>query len=104
MPELTMGSLFDGIAASRWRRCETGSRRSGHLKLNHSPLRSQKHTSPTWFRSEILQSSTARTCRPWTSSAAAAHVRTALLRPGHAPVCRARVPACFLSRYESQRS
>ena len=61
-------------------------------------------SSATTCMSEILQSSRARSCRPWTSSAGAARARTARLRPGHAPDCRARVPDCFLNKYGLQRS
>ena len=99
MPELTMGSLFDGIGGF-----PLAAVRNGITPVWASEIEPFPIEVTTWLMSGILQSSKARSCRPWTSSAAAVRVRTARLRPGHAPDCRARVPDCFLNKYGLQRS
>lgn len=104
MPELTMGSLFDGIGGFPLAAVRNGITPVWASEIEPFPIEVTKHTSQTWFMSGISQSSKVRNCRPWTSSAGAVRVRTARLRPGHALVCRVRGPDCFLSKYGLQRS
>ena len=96
MPELTMGSLFDGIGGFPLAAVRNG---ITPLWASRSPSKSRKHTSPTWFMSEILQSSMARSCRPWTSSAGAVRVRTSRSRAAPVPVCKAQDRVFLWSRF-----
>ena len=102
MPELTMGSLFDGIGGFPLAAVRNGITPLWASEIEPFPIEVTKTHFPDM--SGILQNSKARSCRQWTSSAGAARARTARLRPGHAPDCRARVPDCFLNKYGLQRS
>ena len=50
------------------------------------------------------QEQSGKTLSEYVEQLIAVRVRTARLRPGHAPDCRARVPDCFLNKYGLQRS
>lgn len=99
MSELTMGSLFDGIGGFPLAAVRNGITPVWASEIEPFPIEVTKHTSPTWFMSEILQSSMARTCRPWTLSAAAVRVRTSRSRAAPVPVCKAQDRDFLWSRF-----
>ena len=104
MPELTMGSLFDGIGGFPLAAVRNGITPVWASEIEPFPIEVTKTHFPDMVHVGDITKLNGADLPPVDIICGAARVRTALLRPGHAPVCRARVPACFLSRYESQRS
>ena len=56
MPELTMGSLFDGIGGFPLAAVRNGITPVWASEIEPFPSKSRKRTSPTWLMSGILQS------------------------------------------------
>ena len=104
MSELTMGSLFDGIGGFPLAAVRNGITPVWASEIDPFPIKVTKTHFPDMVHVGDITKLNGADLPPVTSSAGAARVRTALLRPGHAPVCRARVPACFLNKYGLQRS
>ena len=100
MPELTMGSLFDGIGGFPLAAVRNGITPLWASEIEPFPIEVTKTHVPDMVHVGDIQRSMARTCRPWTSSAGAARARISAW-PEQELVSPVRVPACLWSRSAS---
>ena len=94
LTQITMGSLFDGIGGFPLAAVRSGITPIWASEIEAFPIEVTKLRFPDMAHVGDI---TKRSCRPWTSSAGAAHVRISpLLAQGQ--VLRGRVPVCSWNR------
>lgn len=113
MTGMTLGSLFDGIGGFPLAAVRCGITPLWASEIEAFPIEVTKRHFPDMVHvGDITKLDGAKLppvdiiCggSPCQDYAEFGIIRTARLRPGHAPDCRARVPDCFLNKYGLQRS
>ena len=104
MSELTMGSLFDGIGGFPLAAVRNGITPVWASEIEPFPIEVTKTHFPDMVHVGDITKLNGANLPPVDIICGGSPFRTARLRPGHAPDCRARVPDCFLNKYGLQRS